>query len=183
MDDATIETPKTYDHIQWEDYLTNEETEAVELVLEWISENVRVRRTIPTYFTGYLDGSPMDIDDLDGYEIEVEDETDRDDYDYDDQNFLCNHCNKEFSYTSSYVEHALEVLSDEIEELTKQIMTWDSFFELVREHIFEDKDALLLTLVRFVIQDRGSERFLRYAKRYDLIPSEVWTKFEEYQEV
>lgn len=183
MEDATLPFKEGYSHIKWEDYLTNYEEDAIEFVADWIKDNARIIRYIKTTYDVSVDYNANTVEELVDTELEVDDEVDRDEYEFTDESYLCDHCDKYFDIISSFNEHAIEVCleDEEYQQLMREIINPETFVNLLVDYVFKDKDVLLLRLLEFVMQSHSrSVDFIVLMNNAGKIPSEVLEKYKLY---
>jgi len=173
-------------HIDWSDYASEDHTAGIELLAEFVNENMRITRNIPTTFNGYIDyswdGLKDTLDDMGDADIESDDEISSDPHDYEDQTFTCEHCNQEFDSSWQWMEHAIEYVQQNYEEDERIAHTIEDkeFLKLLYDNIWNTEGAMTVEqyMVRFVVEEGNNLfAFFEYMKDKGTIPEQIWNKF------
>ena len=182
MENTELLTEKP--HINWSDYMEKDETDAIELLFDWVQENITILRYVSTTYSGYVDQEPSSDDTFDSMvdaDITNYEEIDRDDYEYEDEKFYCNHCSNDWEYSSGAMEHAIEVVSrdNDLESMLGERMTDKGFLDLLGEYVWNTPDGVSLEeYMRRYTMERHLREFLQYMNQRGTIPSDIWDHYE-----
>ena len=180
------ETPKTendiiddlYAQINFLDYVTEDESDAVEYLTELVQDKATIEKYIKSAYDTVVDGSVDSLDDIADIEVAAEDQVDQDEYDtLGDVKYCCD-CGSEWEFASDLIEHIYEECQQEIDEKKIREFTPEGYYELLDNHVFntdKQKDRLLRAFISFVHRNTEMlESFLEFAeRRKGLIPRKV----------
>ena len=186
MEFQTSNNTRLVDEIDWEQFLNYDEEEEVAKVVEWLEDNMELRREIILKSDGgaYFDETFKTFEELYDATDTTADDWDYDAWDYSDEHIYCHHCRNTFNYPSSYASHGIEICAQE--GITKQAKTLEvsDFMGVIRSYILKDNEDLLMYLVRFVVlEDNRAEAFYRYLRDVGILPLDVYSKYTELRDV
>lgn len=166
--------------IDWESYLTNYELDAIDVFVEWAEENIVIvqdEQNRTEYVT--IDRVPDTWDDIVNGDITFV----ADDAVFLKEEYECKHCAGQFSNIHYWIKHAISYLNRNGLLKIGTFLTTQNFFQLLRDYVLQDDNALLATAVQFITQnDERLDLFIDFLHDANIIPPEIYHKYLEFEE-